>query len=179
MHVTVRDKQGKAVFETGKVNADGSVVGLDSDQDTGLYEPHYDLIESATQVQVYEAVMQDYLGEITYTLLRAKSYLKDNRLLPKGFDKQTVPNKIKVQGLAVQDKDFIGGSDSIQFAIKNMPEQIYMIEAELIYQTLGYAFAQDLFSDQAEEVSRFKQMFNASSLKSTSMNKVNYSVTSN
>jgi hypothetical protein len=34
------------------------------------------------------------------------------------------------------------------------------------------AFAQDLFTDQAKEVSRFKQMFNASSLKSTFMSSV-------
>ncbi|WP_428353889.1 multiheme c-type cytochrome [Methyloprofundus sp.] len=174
VHVLVRDKQGNIVFETGKVNADGSVVELDSDRNAGFYEPHYDVIESAEQVQVYEAVMQDHEDNITYTLLRAKSYIKDNRLLPKGFDKQTVPNKIQVQGLAAEDKDFIGGSDTLRFALKNMPGQEYSIEAELIYQTLGYAFAQDLFSDQAIEVSRFKQMFNASSLKSTSINKVNY-----
>ena len=57
-----------------------------------------------------------------------------------------------------------------------MPENDYTIEAELIYQTLGYAFAQDLFTDQAKEVSQFKQMFNASSLKSMSMGKIIVSI---
>lgn len=172
VHVTVRDNQGNTVFETGKVNSDGSVDELNSDRDASLYEPHYRLIDSAKKVQVYEAIMQDYQDDITYTLLRAKSYLKDNRLLPKGFDKHTVPNKIKVQGKANSDKDFTGGSDSLQFAIQNMTEKEYTVEAELIYQTLGYAFAQDLFTDQAKEVGRFKQMFNASILKSTSMKKI-------
>ncbi|MCK5356590.1 MAG: hypothetical protein KAJ63_15850, partial [Methyloprofundus sp.] len=60
VHVTVRDAQGNTVFETGKVNADGSVVGLDSDRNAGQYEPHYQRIDSANQVQVYEAIMQDY-----------------------------------------------------------------------------------------------------------------------
>lgn len=123
-------------------------------------------------MQVYEAVMQDYQGAVTYTLLRAKSYLKDNRLLPNGFDKQSVPDKIKVQGAAVSDEDFIGGSDSVQFKLRDLQAENSSIEAELIYQTLGYAFAQDLFTDQAKEVSRFKQMFNASSLKSTAMSSV-------
>ncbi|NOQ14944.1 MAG: hypothetical protein GQ583_10780 [Methyloprofundus sp.] len=176
VHVTVRDGNGKTVFETGKVNSDGSVAELDSDQGAAQFEPHYQLINSATQVQVYEAIMQDYQGDISYTLLRAKSYLKDNRLLPNGFDKQTVPNKIKVQGEANSDEDFIGGSDSIQFAIQDMQEKEYTIEAELVYQTLGYAFAQDLFSDKAKEVSRFKQMFDASTLKSSGMGAIIISV---
>lgn len=176
VHVTVRDENDNTVFETGKVNSDGSVAELDSDQDADQFEPHYQLINSAKQVQVYETIMQDYQGDITYTLLRAKSYLKDNRLLPNGFDKQSVPNKIKVQGEANSDDDFIGGSDSLQFVIQDMQAKDYTVEAELIYQTLGYAFAQDLFTDKAKEVSQFKQMFDASSLKSSSMSKVIISV---
>ncbi len=177
LHVTVKDKNEKIVFETGKVNNDGSVVGLDSDQDLTQYEPHYQQIESPDQVQVYEAVMQDYKNQVTHTLLRAKSYVKDNRLLPKGFDKTTVPEKVKVKGLAATDENFIGGSDSIAFSLKNLPESIYTVEAELIYQTIGYAFAQDLFKEQDHEVTRFKQMFDASSLKSTPMGKIVAQVT--
>lgn len=176
VHVTVRDAQNNIVFETGKVNNDGRVAKLDSDQNLNQYEPHYSLINAEEQVQVYEAVMQDYQDNVTYTLLRAKSYIKDNRLLPNGFNKQTAPNKIKVQGAAALDDDFIGGSDSIEFNLSNLPEKKYSIEAELIYQTLGYAFAQDLFTDSAQEVSRFKQMFNASELKSTQMKKIQLDV---
>jgi len=177
LHVTLRDANENIVFETGKVNSDGSVVELDSDKDQTQYEPHYQRIESPQQVQVYEAIMQDYQDKITYTLLRAKSYLKDNRLLPKGFNKVTVPNKIKVQGLADSDENFIGGSDRVEFLLKNLTESSYTIEAELIYQTLGYAFAQDLFKEQDYEITRFKQMFAASSLKSTSMGKITVKMT--
>jgi hypothetical protein len=176
VHITVRDAQGNIVFESGKVNSDGSVVELDSDQDPTQFEPHYQLIDSPEKVQVYEAVMQDYQDDITFTLIRAKSYVKDNRLLPNGFNKNTVPNKIKVQGLAATDKNFIGGSDVIEFNINNLPAENYTIEAELIYQTLGYAFAQDLFTDPSTEAARFKQMFNASTLKSTSMNTIHFNI---
>lgn len=169
LHVIVHDNEGNIVFETGKVNDDGSVVGLDSDQQAGHYEAHYQLIESPEQVQVYEAIMHDYQGDLTYTLLRAKDYLKDNRILPRGFDKQTASRKIKVRGEAASDHDFIGGSDTVQFSLTNQQANSYTIEAELIYQTLAYAFAQDLFLDQAKEVSQFKQMFKASSLKSTTV----------
>lgn len=55
----------------------------------------------------------------------------------------------------------------MQLKIPNMRADKYSIQAELIYQTLGFAFAKDLFKDQGNETSRFKQMLNASSLKST------------
>jgi hypothetical protein len=176
LHVTIKDEDSKVVFETGKVNKDGSVVELDSDLDLKKYEPHYKLIESPKQVQVYETIMHDYKGNITYTLLRAKSYLKDNRLLPNGFDKENVPSKIEVHGKASLDDDFIGGGDKVQFKIAGVSGKKYTVQAELIYQTLGYAFAQDLFKDQGHEISRFKQMFNASSLKSTITDRVSQSV---
>jgi len=179
LHVTVRDADENIVFETGKVNPDGSVVELDSDKDQGQYEPHYQRIESPEQVQVYEAIMQDYKNQVTYTLLRAKSYVKDNRLLPKGFDKATVPNKIQVQGAAVADENFIGGSDRVEFVLNNLTASNYTIEAELIYQTLAYAFAQDLFKEQDHEITRFKQMFEASSLKSTSLVGISVSISKN
>ncbi|MCK5889348.1 MAG: hypothetical protein KAG19_05340 [Methylococcales bacterium] len=167
LHVTIQNKAGDIVFESGKVNKDGSVVSLDSDHDATTYEPHYNLIESPEQVQVYETVMHDYKGNVTFTLLRAKSYLKDNRLLPNGFDKNTAPRIVKVHGKAATDNDFIGGGDSVKFKIPHLAENEYTIQAELIYQTLGYAFAQDLFKDKGNEISRFKQMFNSSPLKST------------
>lgn len=176
VHVTLRDANENIVFETGKVNADGSVVGLDSDENLAEYEPHYQQIESWQQVQVYETIMHDYQDKITYTLLRAKQYVKDNRLLPKGFDKTTASTQIKVHGIAASDENFIGGGDSLDFNLNNLPEKNYTLEAELIYQTLGYAFAQDLFKESDFEISRFKQMFNSSSLKSTSMGKISIAI---
>ena len=74
------------------------------------------------------------------------------------------------------DNDFIGGGDVVKFKIPVLKSKEYHIQAELIYQTLGYAFAQDLFKDQGKEISQFKQMFNASSLKSTITDRVKKTV---
>jgi len=176
LHVTVKDDANNIIFESGKVNVDGSVVGLNSDINLADYEPHYQVIRSPQQVQVYESIMQDYKNNITYIEMRAKSYKKDNRLLPKGFNKQTASKNIKVLGAAANDADFIGGEDTIRFTIGKLNATRYHVTAELIYQPLAYSFAQDLFQDRSPETKRFKQMFNASVLKSTLMTSINTTI---
>ena len=115
VHVTVLDSSDNVVFESGKVNANGSVQGVASDFDSLAFEPHYDLITSSDQVQVYEAIMGNIDKEVNYTLLRGAIYLKDNRLLPNGFDKVTAPDDVAVAGDAYDDDDFIGGGDKISY----------------------------------------------------------------
>ncbi|MEQ1636525.1 MAG: multiheme c-type cytochrome [Methylococcales bacterium] len=177
VHVVIKDQNQAIVFESGKVNSDGSVINLDADMDKTKAESHYDLITSQDQVQVYEDIMEDYKGNITYTLLRAKKYRKDNRLLPPGFNKAIAPADIQVVGEALNDTNFIGGSDEIHFKLAGLTGKSYTIDVELIYQTLGYAFAQDMFTNAAPEVSQFKQMFNASKLKSYPITQATITVT--
>lgn len=168
LHVTVKDSSGNVVFESGKVNADGSIVGVDADTNRATFEPHYDLITSPDQVQVYEAIMGNNLNEVTYTLLRGMVYLKDNRLLPNGFNKATAPNDVKVVGDALNDANFVGGSDQITYRIPNLTGSNYTVEAELLHQPLAYSFAQDLFSDAtSNEAADFKTMFDASNSKTS------------
>jgi hypothetical protein len=119
-------------------------------------------------VQVYEAIMGNDQGEVTYTLLRGKEYLKDNRILPPGFNKASAPADVRVAGAAASDSNFIGGSDQISYQIGGLPVGNYTVKAELVYQTLSHAYAEDLFSDTATpEVVDFKTMFDASSQKSS------------
>jgi hypothetical protein len=165
LHVTVKDAQGNVVFESGKVNADGSVDGVDADSDRATFEPHYDLITSPGQVQVYEAIMGDHNGQVTYTLLRGATYLKDNRLLPQGFDKATAPVDVRVAGEALTDANFVGGSDRVDYRINGLTGSSYQVEAELVHQPIAYAFAQDLFVETDDEVEDFKTMFFASNNK--------------
>ena len=53
----------------------------------------------------------------TTGLLTATHYIKDNRLLPRGFDKATADNDIGVYGAAMQDPDFAGGGDAVHYAV--------------------------------------------------------------
>jgi hypothetical protein len=138
---TVTDSNGKVVFESGTLNADGSIKGNDGDNSTKNYEPHYDVITSADQVQIYESIMSDSDGNVTYNLLRGASYLKDNRLLPTGFDKTTASADTGVYGDALTDANFTGGSDQVTYKISLKGSGPYTVTAQLLYQTVSYQFS--------------------------------------
>lgn len=157
VHLVVRDKDEQVVFESGAVNhPDGSIVGNDNDSDPTRYELHYQRITSPDQVQIYEAIMKDTRGSVTTTLLQGAGYVKDNRILPSGFDKSTVPDDVAVKGKAVEDGDFVGGGDTVQYAIDlGSARGPFSVTVELLYQTVGYRWAQNLRQQEAPEIARF------------------------
>ncbi len=53
----------------------------------------------------------------TTGLLSAVKYLKDNRLLPRGFDKTTADAEIGVFGEARQDATFTGNGDRVRYRV--------------------------------------------------------------
>ena len=166
LHVTVKDAAGNIRFESGHINKDGSVDGVDADLDGTRVEPHHDVITDAGQVQVYEAVPQDYRGNVTFSLVRSKSFLKDNRILPLGFDKNKATRETQIAGEAKTDNNFTGGSDEIEFQLPKLTGNSYEISAELVHQPLSFAYALDLFAGSAKEITEFKAMYNKSPMKS-------------
>ena len=79
----------------------GSIAGNDNDSDPAQFEPHYERIDEPDQVQIYESIMVDPAGAPTTGLLAAVRYAKDNRLVPRGFQKGTAAREIAVVGDAV------------------------------------------------------------------------------
>jgi hypothetical protein len=160
IHLTVRDKDGKIIFESGKPDNEGRITACDADENASKYEPHYDIITQAGQVQIYEAVMQDIDGKVTYTLLRGADYAKDNRLLPPGFDIENAVDNIAVHGEAIKDKNFVGGSDRIKYQIDTQEYSgPFTISIELLYQTISYQFVQDLYNDNASLIEDFADLY--------------------
>ncbi|HEY7170448.1 MAG TPA: hypothetical protein VH417_06340 [Vicinamibacterales bacterium] len=156
LHVTVRDGGGQIVFESGAVNADGSVKGNDNDADAATFERHYTEIRSADQVQIYEDILGDANGAVTTGLLNGVRYLKDNRLLPRGFDKRTASPDIAVHGEALDDPDFVATSDRVRYAVPiGAASGPFTVTAELLYQPIGYRWATNLKSYDAAEPQRF------------------------
>ena len=158
---------GNVLFESGTLRPDGSIVGNDSDDDPTRFEPHYDRIVRGDQVQIYESVMVEEGDKVTTGLLAAVRYIKDNRLLPAGFDKATAVPDIAVHGEASQDMDFVGGADHIRYVlpIAKAPRPL-TVRAELWFQSIGHRWAHNLKSYDAHETRRFVGYYKANAAES-------------
>jgi len=164
LHVVVRDRNNRVVFESGALDAQGQIKGNDNDADPNRYEPHYTEINNSDQVQIYEAIMVDQAGKPTTALLSAVRYEKDNRLLPRGFDKQTASNDIRVRGSAAQDQDFTAGGDRIRYSVAVGDAQgPFQAEAELWFQPISYRWASNLRPYDAAETRRFTRYYESMS----------------
>jgi hypothetical protein len=162
LHVTARDATGQVLFESGAVAPTGAIAGNANDEDAVRYEPHYDEIRSADQVQIYESVMVDVKGMPTTGLLQAVRYVKDNRLLPRGFDKSTASADVAVRGAAEKDADFLSGGDRVRYVIDISKAQgPITVDTELRFQTISFRWARNLGTYAAAETKRFTSYYDA------------------
>ncbi|HUQ53297.1 MAG TPA: hypothetical protein VM692_13810 [Gammaproteobacteria bacterium] len=161
LHVIVTDAAGRTVFESGAVRPDGSIVGNDNDAEAARFEPHYESVTTPDEVQIYEAVMVDRDNAVTTALLRGVRFAKDNRLLPRGFDKGTAEPDVAVQGAAFADADFTAGGDRVRYriAVDANVARPFVVSAELLYQSIGYRWAANLRSYDAPETARFARYY--------------------
>lgn len=160
LHIVVRDASGHIVFESGALNPDGSIVGNDNDQNPLKYEPHYREITNPQQVEIYEPILKDSDGKVTTGLLHAVGYLKDNRLLPHGFDKSTAEKDIAVTGGAADDPGFTGKGSTVQYVVSTGAARgPFKVEAELWYQPIGFRWAHNLAPYQANEPRRMVRYY--------------------
>ena len=170
LHLTVRSDAGQLLFESGAVAPSGAIQGNDNDADPGRYEPHHDEIRRPDEVQIYEAVMTDGAGAVTTGLLRAVRYVKDNRLLPRGFDKTTAGPEIAVRGPGAADPDFTDVGDRVRYVVDVAGAALPLhVDVELRYQPIGFRWADNLRSYDALETRRFVGFFDAMAASSSTV----------
>jgi hypothetical protein len=168
IHLTVRDRDGRALFESGAVMPTGAIRGNDNDRDPSLFEPHYRRISREDQVQIYESVMADTAGRVTTGLLAAVHYVKDNRLLPRGFNKRTAVDDIAVIGGAAEDADFDAPLDRVFYDVDvKGATGPFVVEAHLRYQAIGFRWADNLRQYDQPEPKRFIQYYDSMSSSSS------------
>jgi hypothetical protein len=156
LHFQVLDRNGRTVFESGKLNPDGSIEGNDNDADPMRFEPHYREITSSHEVQIYEPILGDQSGRVTTGLADGVGYLKDNRLLPSGFEKRTADKDIAVVGGAADDPNFTAGGDLLCYSVSlNGMQGPFQVKVELWYQPIGFRWAHNLIPYDAMETRRF------------------------
>jgi hypothetical protein len=156
LHVVVRDASDRKVFESGALKTDGSIEGNDNDEDPARYEPHYREITKSDQVQIYEPILKDSTGRVTTGLLSAVGYLKDNRLLPSGFNKESAERDIAVVGEAADDPNFTDAGNLVEYSVTvGDARGPFHIEVELWYQPIGFRWAHNLSPYDAPEPRRF------------------------
>jgi hypothetical protein len=164
LHVTVKDSNNVVIFESGALNPNGSIEGNDNDADPNRFEPHYTEINNPDQVQIYEDIMVGANNMPTTGLLTAVRFIKDNRLLPKGFDKRSADQAIAPQGEAMNDADFTGGGDKIRYSVPlGSAPGPYHVEVEFWFQPISYRWANNLKPYNAMEPQRFTGYYDAMS----------------
>jgi hypothetical protein len=167
LHVVVKDADGNIVFESGKLNPDGSIVGNANDEDPLKFEPHFREITDPRQVEIYEDIMQDSQGKVTTGLLSAVGYIKDNRILPHGFDKATAAPEIAVMGAAATDPNFTGEGSAVRYVVRTGHRAgPFTVQAELWFQPVGFRWAHNLAPYKASEPQRMVRYFEAAAGKS-------------
>uniref|UniRef100_A0A7V2ZM35 T9SS type A sorting domain-containing protein n=1 Tax=Ignavibacterium album TaxID=591197 RepID=A0A7V2ZM35_9BACT len=165
VHLKVEDENHNVIFESGQWDNTGKIINYNSD-----YEPHYDLITSEDQVQVYEGVFADVNNQVTYTLLKASHFVKDNRLPPIGFI-TTHPSydSIKIVGDANNDSNFNRygtyqggtGGDSVIYLIPALPNKYYRITAEVCYQSVKPQLVDHIRNIINDDIYKFVTMYDA------------------
>jgi hypothetical protein len=162
LHLVVSDRNGRVVFESGAINPQGAIQGNDNDADATRFEPHHAEITNSDQVQIYESVMAGQNGAVTTGLLTAVRFVKDNRLLPRGFDKATAGADIAVIGEAREDADFTDAGDTVRYSIATGgAEGPLRIDAELWFQPISFRWADNLRQYNSAETRRFTTYYDS------------------
>jgi hypothetical protein len=150
------------VFSSGLLDANHYLP-----QEDVTYEPHYNVINSEQQVQIYEMVMVDVNGNTTTILERAYEPLKDNRLAPKGFTtSHPVYDTTLIAGYALQDIDFNfdgfegSGSDEVHYNIVlNGSSDSLFATAKVYYQSVPKKWVEEMFATSTPQIEAFEGMF--------------------
>ncbi len=163
----VLDADDDTVFASGRIDATYEVVGHDA-----LFEPHYDVITAPDQVQIYELVMGDVNDAPTTVLERAKSPLKDNRLVPLGFTTaHTSYDTTLIAGNVLLDPDFNrtaleeegSGSDVVHYHVPIAGVSgALQVMARVFYQPMPPAWNAEMFSTTSARIDSFRTMLGAS-----------------
>ncbi len=122
---------GEVLLHSGALDWNGQIVGASE------LEPHRQSIRGNQDLQIWEARMGNAAGDATWTLLEASHFIKDNRLLPEGWqDTGPWAHHTRPAGDCLFDDDFhqaASGSDVIHVIL---PLEALQLTVRLHYQSV-------------------------------------------
>ena len=114
IHLTVTDANGNIVFESGKLNEDGTISGNDADADAATFEPHYDVITSGDLSDSGDVNrMVDAIDQVYAIDKQVRAMIPPNGLagvhdrLMAGIEHYALGCDLLVQGMLHLDEDFL------------------------------------------------------------------------
>jgi hypothetical protein len=160
--LSLQDRNTKEIiYLNGALDDEGKIIGRDFP-----FEPHHEVSRSNEDVQIYELVMSDLEGHLTTRLNAAYQPMKDNRLLPYGFNRDHHSyDTVAVWGSANTDPDYVenssDGTDRIEYRIPlGGKKGLADLTVALQYQTLPTRWMADLFTnDTLDLVAHLKTMY--------------------
>ena len=105
------------------------------------------MIDAPEQVQIYESILGDASGRVTTGLLSAVRYAKDNRLLPRGFDKagcRATTTRCAATRGTIPTSRAAATASSTGRRCRADAAGPFRIEVELLYQPIGFRWAHNL-----------------------------------
>lgn len=168
-----RDEDGNILWASGRTNKLGVLVrgtteeALPSEEPFNnpdeQFQPHYQIITSDDQAQIYEEVIEDSDGNVTTSFLRRVNEVKDNRIRPKGFDPAVFTSPFfssyinalaELHGEERFDPHYfeidLTGSDVVEYLIPLDDEtlgRVRDVQVTLYYQAIPPAYLQERFRD--------------------------------
>ena len=170
VELIITNFENDTVFHSGKMDASGANIISADEFGLSSYEPHYDIISSEDQVQIYEVVDGDVSGMPTNIQERAAIKLKDNRIVPKGFSfDHPVYDTTTVVGQALFDPNFnyiegvVGtGSDDVIYSLPlndMVNESELNLQVNIWYQSMPPRWVESMFDFESLEIESFQSLY--------------------
>ncbi len=157
-------ESGDTLFASGLFEPDFSL----KNEATDAVLPHFDVIRSPLETQVYEMAAGDQAGKFTTLLERSQVVLKDNRLPPVGFSTADARyDTTRIVGAAEADKNFNRnaagqgtGADELHFHVPTKGQKgKFRAEARVVYQSLPPKWLREIFSFSGGHIDAWRTMY--------------------
>ncbi len=185
LEVVVLDAADEVLWASGSTDALGRILGPDGQplptefptvlaDGTMVYQRHHQVVSDPTQVQIYEELALSPEGEFTTNFLNRATVVKDNRMIPHGWEVAGPPGPEFTEEFAEEtwplgdvwpdrprfptrtgDADFLGspGVDRVVYRIAGVPDAA-RVEVTLHYQAIPPAYLADRFEQARAEHGR-------------------------